>query len=289
MKNIIKKWRFWVIIIVVIIAIVIIYNGTKSSDTQTVDISSITIQEGYEDISINADAWLVTNGYVNADIVREDATFEALPSLIEFVISDENIVKVNEIRFDDSQQYQYTNTVTCELEGVNNGTTTGFFQTKDGNVKSGTINITVTGVESVSETTSKQNITDMDLEDAVNYVIETSNAEKNEEPKIYQEGNTEVDIYLKTQVGLSNSGTVSSMHLDAKRILEQLQNRSDIDTIVLSWDMQSTDVYGNNKDINVMVITMSKETLNKINFDNFNIENFPDVADEYYLAAQLKQ
>lgn len=289
MKKLVKKWWFWVIIIVVIIAIVIIYNGSKSNDTQTVDISSITIQEGYEDISINADAWLVTNGYVNADIVREDATFEALPDLIEFVVSDENIVEVNEIRFDDYQQYQYTNTVTCELEAVNNGTTTGFFQTKDGTIKSGTVNITVTGVESATETTSKQNITEMDLDDAVNYAIETSNAEKNEEPKIYQEDNTEVDIYLKTQVGLSNSGTVSSMHLDAQRILEQLQNRSDIDTIVLSWDMQSTDVYGNSKDINVMVITISKETLNKINFDNFNIENFPDVADEYYLAAQLKQ
>lgn len=43
-----------------------------------------------------------------------------------------------------------------------------------------------------------------------------------------------------------------------------------------------TDHYGNVENGDVMVVLMSKETLNKINFNNFNAENISAVADSYW-------
>ncbi|MFJ7826701.1 hypothetical protein [Psychrobacillus sp. NPDC096623] len=43
-----------------------------------------------------------------------------------------------------------------------------------------------------------------------------------------------------------------------------------------------TDRYGNVKNDDVMVVLMSRETLNKINFNNFNAKNLLAVADSYW-------
>jgi len=43
-----------------------------------------------------------------------------------------------------------------------------------------------------------------------------------------------------------------------------------------------TDRYGNVENGDVMIVLMSKETLNKINFNNFNVENITAVADSYW-------
>jgi len=43
-----------------------------------------------------------------------------------------------------------------------------------------------------------------------------------------------------------------------------------------------TDRYGNVENGDVMIVLMSRETLNKINFNNFNVENLSVVADSYW-------
>lgn len=43
-----------------------------------------------------------------------------------------------------------------------------------------------------------------------------------------------------------------------------------------------TDRYGNVENGDVMIVLMSRETLNKINFNNFNVENVTAVADSYW-------
>ena len=43
-----------------------------------------------------------------------------------------------------------------------------------------------------------------------------------------------------------------------------------------------TDRYGNVENGDVMIVLMSRKTLNKINFNNFNVENITAVADSYW-------
>lgn len=136
------------IIVVILIAVGIFSNGNDKS-TEKVDIKSITLQDYNNNITINSDAWLVKEGYIKADVERDEASFEELPTLIEFVVEDENIAKVNSITFDESTRYSFKNTVKCELVGVNNGETTGYFQTTDGTIKSQTVSITVSGVSNI--------------------------------------------------------------------------------------------------------------------------------------------
>lgn len=274
------------IILAIALSLVLVSCGTEEKDTS--GITSITIQENYSDVSINVDALLLKDGYVRADVERDSSiNFDELNNLIEFVIEDESIAKIKSLSFDESDKYSKINTVICELKGIKNGKTTGYFQSTDGNVKSSSVTITVEGVQASSEKTTEPNIENMKLDEAVDYVIENSNVKK-DDVRIFTNDKTEIQIYLITQEGFSNSSTVSSMHLDAQRILQQLQKRNDIDNIIISWDMETTDVYGNNNTINVMSMTISKDTLKKIDFNNFAISNFPDVADKYYLAAQLQ-
>ena len=49
------------------------------------------------------------------------------------------------------------------------------------------------------------------------------------------------------------------------------------------------DAYGNSFEDTVMAITVSKATLDKINFDRFLWENLPDIADDYFQHRVLNE
>jgi len=48
-----------------------------------------------------------------------------------------------------------------------------------------------------------------------------------------------------------------------------------------------SDSYGKEEDVAVLKISIKKETADKINWDNFNSDNFPIVADSYYIHPAL--
>ncbi len=131
-------------ITITILMIVCMLSSCASKKEEKKKIESITIQESYSNVTIDADAWLLKEGHAKADIRRGSASNDELSSLVEFVINDENIAKSNSIKFD-ADDYSYISTADCELVGVSDGTTTGYFQTTDGAIKSEEITITVTG------------------------------------------------------------------------------------------------------------------------------------------------
>lgn len=270
-------------LLLAIFSVATIFSGCSEKEKTVPTISLISLDEYSNEIKIDADALIFDNEYVKAkldftDFISED---ELLNS-IELVIDNKNIAKIENVRLDSYNEYSTTCYIVYELTGVNNGKTVGRLQTKDGKIRSEDINITVDGV---TTTTTQPNTENMTLEEYANYAIEKSNAKKESVDIV---GN-ELRIKLFTQTGFSNSGTVRSMHLDAYRILQKLQSRDDVGTVVLSWDMKTNDVYGNETTINVMLMTINKDTLMKINFEAFDLNNIDIVADEYYLAAQLKE
>lgn len=69
-----------------------------------------------------------------------------------------------------------------------------------------------------------------------------------------------------------------------------LKSQDEVTQATLIVQAPLTDPYGNVEIGDVMIVLMSKETLNKINFNNFNAENLSVVADDYWehpaLAAE---
>jgi hypothetical protein len=79
-----------------------------------------------------------------------------------------------------------------------------------------------------------------------------------------------------------------AMFSDAQTILECLQVRDDIGRIALFFSQPLIDSYGNVEDKTVIKIQLEKETFQKINFEYFNRNKFPDIADDYYEHAIFK-
>ncbi|TES45502.1 hypothetical protein E2L07_20480 [Halalkalibacterium halodurans] len=69
--------------------------------------------------------------------------------------------------------------------------------------------------------------------------------------------------------------------LDLLKEFDQLDS-VDVNNVMFSWQVPLVDAYGNEDLGEVMRINLSGETLSKINFDNFNYDNFPIVSDEYW-------
>lgn len=171
-EDFMKKKIIGIVAAIVVIGIIIAIftgNSEKTADEKLAAIESIELQENYKDISIKADSFLSKEGYVSATIKRNsDLPFDELNNFVEFYIEDTNIASVESITFDEITQYELNNTVSCTIKGVDNGTTVGYFQSKDGKVKSEKITITVTGMTNENEKTQFENLANSSLENAIN-------------------------------------------------------------------------------------------------------------------------
>ncbi|WP_257205865.1 hypothetical protein [Bacillus sp. AFS051223] len=65
-------------------------------------------------------------------------------------------------------------------------------------------------------------------------------------------------------------------------MLKDIAKEKDISEVVFFWKFQLEDAYGNKKQENVMKVTYNRETIDKINFDNFSFKNIPTTADQYW-------
>jgi len=71
------------------------------------------------------------------------------------------------------------------------------------------------------------------------------------------------------------------MWMDSIKILEPLSKVDNIKQINVDWQLPLIDNYGKEKDSAVMKFSIDKATLDKINWDNFLTESFPDVVTNY--------
>ena len=132
------------------------------------------------------------------------------------------------------------------------------------------------------------------LEELIDAAIDKANAEK-EEVKLVDTESEEnpdekrVEIYLAGSENLTTNMTRKGMWIDANDILKALQPCENISEITITFSLPLIDAYGNSFEDTVMAITVSKATLDKINFDRFLWENLPDIADDYFQHRVLNE
>lgn len=98
-----------------------------------------------------------------------------------------------------------------------------------------------------------------------------------------------MDIYLSGKDNLTSNMVRKGMLLQAADILESLQSRDDIGRVSLFWSFPLVDAYGNTSTETVMKVTFYKDTLDKINFENFDSDNIPEICDDFYQHAALNE
>lgn len=65
-------------------------------------------------------------------------------------------------------------------------------------------------------------------------------------------------------------------------ILKKLSKEKEIQKVIFVWNAELTDTYGNKKSDPVMKMSIDRESLDKINFKNFDHNNIPNVVKDYW-------
>ncbi|WP_026592986.1 hypothetical protein [Bacillus sp. UNC437CL72CviS29] len=69
---------------------------------------------------------------------------------------------------------------------------------------------------------------------------------------------------------------------DTTNILKKLSKEKEIQKVIFVWKAELTDTYGNKITDPVMKMNIDRENLDKINFDNFDYKNIPNVVKDYW-------
>lgn len=122
----------------------------------------------------------------------------------------------------------------------------------------------------------------------INKIGKTNNLKKERIVELNTDGNI---VYLKLNASenLTNEMTKKKMWMDSLTVLEPLSNIDNVKGVIIHWMLPLVDQYGNTKDGNVMAFNIESETLDKINWDNFLTDNFPNVVSDYFEHQALNK
>lgn len=104
-----------------------------------------------------------------------------------------------------------------------------------------------------------------------------------------QEGENTYNVFVKRKGSNTITTTLARVGAltSAEDVFKLLQNNDYVASVGVDVSLPLTDQYGNESEGNVLSVILSKEALDRINFDNFNIENLGDIAEHYYLHPDL--
>lgn len=88
-------------------------------------------------------------------------------------------------------------------------------------------------------------------------------------------------IALEANIKSATSSKRSFLY-NTVNFMKAMKLQDEVNQATLIVQAPLTDRYGNVENGDVMIVVISKETLNKINFKNFNAENLSVVADSYW-------
>ena len=98
-----------------------------------------------------------------------------------------------------------------------------------------------------------------------------------------------ISLKLVGNDGFTNNLIRSGMLIDTKDILTKL-NEEDFDgDVVVMYMFPFEDKYGDSDLHKIMSFDFKAEELSKINYDNLNYDNLPDIADDYFEHDSIKQ
>lgn len=91
-----------------------------------------------------------------------------------------------------------------------------------------------------------------------------------------------VGITSKLSGGWNEKTMRDSFYNDVVAVVSGLQNE-EFDRLVFDATADMQDEYGNVKEMKVLTVNLTKETVDKINFENFQSRNLPNVADAIFV------
>ena len=98
-----------------------------------------------------------------------------------------------------------------------------------------------------------------------------------------------VTIYMAAGDNFTTEMIRDGILLSASQLLSALQARNDISQVNLNYSFTLVDAYGNGSSETVLKMSLTADTLKKINFDLFDEENFSVVADDYFEHVELSK
>lgn len=99
----------------------------------------------------------------------------------------------------------------------------------------------------------------------------------------YQPENASISITFKGSENLTHNMTVETMYMDMSKILEVIQPDSNFNVNVsFNITYPLSNVYGESEETLVITATFSNQTIQRIDFENFDFKNIPAIADEWW-------
>lgn len=105
---------------------------------------------------------------------------------------------------------------------------------------------------------------------------------KTVESVTYVEADKSATISLNADENFSNNLTKKGIWLNSIEVFKVIEKTKEVDLFTIQWSLPLTDTYGNAEYAVVMSFDISKEELQKINFDNFMTDNVPKVVANYF-------
>ena len=96
-------------------------------------------------------------------------------------------------------------------------------------------------------------------------------------------------VRFKGSENLTNESTVKGFLVDIRDLLKNLKSDSSIQTFTFNVTYSLVDNYGNESEDIVIKARFNRETVDKINFDKFDFNKIPEVADEYWSHPAVQQ
>lgn len=127
------------------------------------------------------------------------------------------------------------------------------------------------------------------IENKVKKAVHKSFGEKNDFDKkdsivelSFNKDNGYLSVQVFGQDSLTTNMIKTSMWIEVTDVLDDLSKEEDIKNINFGIVFPMQDQYGKESNDTVMTLSFSRETIDKIDFGNFQHDNIPNVADEYW-------
>ncbi|MBM6751314.1 hypothetical protein H6A65_07385 [Mediterraneibacter glycyrrhizinilyticus] len=135
--------------------------------------------------------------------------------------------------------------------------------------------------EEISQEVDNSKETETSVEEVIKEEVENVIGKDNIELFNYVPDNNYALIKFKGSENLTSDMTVKGMYMDMSNVLKAIQNDVDVNVdINVTYPLQDT--YGNVSDYTVIKATFNNDTIKRINFDNFNYDDIPSIADEWW-------
>ncbi|MBS4171956.1 hypothetical protein [Bacillus sp. FJAT-49736] len=162
-------------------------------------------------------------------------------------------------------------------------------ESNNGNTKAETKQST-TNKQKEKKTTTPKSLEEKIADDINKKLGSKSNTKKKRIVELVALGESNdklVNIKLSGDSILTNNFTRQSLLSKSGDVFQSIYKNKDVSKVTVFWQMPLVDSYGKESDQNVLNITLTRDTYNKIDWKNFNYENYKQIADSYFMHPAL--